>query len=117
MEKNKKIELTPELFTEISSESASRMVNLKGRKEELISIIEEELEVYNELLEERCKIDKLIVETRDNLHQGRINKYKVSKELNKEKRKAKQLNRIFTKGLYINIAKFRVEETTSKKRK
>ena len=116
MKDNKKVELTSELYEKISNESIIKMVELKDRKKEIIKIIEEELEVYNELLEKRKEIDTLLNQTKDNIQEGRKNKYKVSRQLNKQRRKSKNLNKIFTKGLYINLDKFSVQQPETKKR-
>jgi len=116
MKDNKKVELTSELYEKISNESVIKMVELKDRKKEIIKIIEEELEVYNELLEKRKEIDALLNQTSSNIEEGKKRKYKVSRELNKQRRKAKKLNKIFTKGLYINLDKFSVQQPETKKR-
>lgn len=116
MEKSKKVELTPELYKEISNTNTSRLIELKECKVEIMNGIEEELEVYNELLEERRRIDALITESRNNLAQGKTNKYKVSREISKQNKKAKQLNRIFAKGTFINLDKFGISQQKTKKR-
>lgn len=116
MEKTKKVELTSELYEKICSENVVKIVELKGRKDEILNIIEEELEVYEELLKKRKEIDELLNQSKNNLHEGRRMKYIVSRKLSKQNRKAKKLNRIFTKGLYINLDKFCIQEPEAKKR-
>ena len=116
MEKTKKVELTSELYKKICSENVVKIVELKGRKDEILNIIEEELEVYEELLKKRKEIDELLNQSKNNLHEGRRMKYIVSRKLSKQNRKAKKLNRIFTKGLYINLDKFCIQEPEAKKR-
>ena len=116
MKDNKKVELTKDLYTQINNETASKIIELKEEKENIMGMIEEELEIYNELLEKRKEIDKLLSQSRENLYEGRKNKFKVSRELNQQRIKAKNLNRIFTRGLYINLDKFSIQQPKSKKR-
>lgn len=116
MKKDKKVELTKDLYTQINNETALKIVELKEEKEKIMGMIEEELEIYNELLEKRKEIDRLLNQSRGNLQQESRMKFSVSRKLSKQNRRAKNLNRIFTKGLYINLSKFDVQEPEIKKR-
>lgn len=116
MKNNKKIEITPDLYTQISQEKVSTIVSLKEEKNSTMEIIESKKVQLADLLEQKRQLECHLEELRESLQESRTKKFKITREIGKERRLVQKLNRAFTKGTHINLNKFVKQEEQSKRR-
>ena len=116
MKNNKKVLVTEELFLEISQQNSSRIALLQGQKEETKEIIQTKREQLADLLEQKRQLESKLCELRESLQESKTEKYKLYKDIVKEKRLSKKINNAFTRKLEINLSKFIREESQTKRR-
>ena len=116
MKNDRRIEVTPDLYTDISQEKASTIVSLKEEKNATIEVIETKKAELADLLEQKRQLECHLEELRESLQESRTKKFKITREIGKERRLVQKLNRAFTKGTHINLNKFVKQEEQSKRR-
>ena len=115
--KENKVLLTPELFSQISSDKTNKIVSLKALREDLkqdISTTTEELERLYQLKEQ---LESKIRITSANLSRLRGERFKTSREIGKQKRLSSKITRLATKDneVYVDVDKFYPEAKPKKR--
>ena len=92
------VELTKELYLEVSADISSEIVTLKQNKDDKILQIEGRLETLRDLKQGLKGIKKNIKAEKRLLRKNKVEKFSISRALSKANRYAKSLNRSYSKG-------------------
>lgn len=103
----KAVLLTPSLYMEIASDKSSEIASLKEKKISVLEGLKQELLSLKELKLERKAINLKIKNSKRIIKADRKEKFKLSRQLNKEQRLSSLLNLLMKKDdTYIFVSDF-----------
>lgn len=91
------IDLTNELYVQISGAKQNEISNLKTLKTKILNEIKEYFNKLNELNEQKKQIKKQIKINKKKLRESRFRKFKINRNLKRQVRLVKDLNNTFIK--------------------
>ena len=99
--------LTPSLYMEIASDKNSEIVSLKEKKINVLEKLKQEILILKELKLEKKAINLKIKNSKRILKADRKEKFKLSRQLNKEQKLSSMLNLLIKKEeTYIFVSDF-----------
>ena len=103
----KAVLLTPSLYMEIASDKNSEIVSLKEKKINVLEKLKQEILILKELKLEKKAINLKIKNSKRILKADRKEKFKLSRQLNKEQKLSSMLNLLIKKEeTYIFVSDF-----------
>ena len=115
-EENKEL-LTKELYMQISNDKNVRIAEIKEQRLSKIQSIKSDLELLKSLQEKRKELNNRIKATRRLLKKSRDEKFRLTRELGKQKRLSNSLNDLMVQDeAYIESSYFYPENKPTKKR-